>query len=61
MRDNIWTAAARYRPGQKISLKLRPWSEVSEKLERINRSELSDEGLQLEEPCWGEVVEGSGP
>jgi hypothetical protein len=56
MRDNSWTAAARYRPGQKITLKLRPWSEVAEKLERINRSELSDESLQLEEPCWGEVV-----
>ena len=57
MQDNVWTAAARYRPGQRITLKLRAWSEVAEKLERINRSELSDGNLQLEEPCWGEAVE----
>jgi alginate O-acetyltransferase complex protein AlgJ len=56
MRDNVWTAAARYRAGQKLHLKLKPWADVSDKLERINRSELSDESLQLEEPCWGEVI-----
>lgn len=57
MRDNVWTPAARYRPGQRIQLKLRAWAEVSEKLERINRNELKDESLQLEEPCWGEIPE----
>jgi alginate O-acetyltransferase complex protein AlgJ len=61
MRDNVWTAAARYRPGQKITLKLQAWSEVADKLERINRSELSEESLQLEEPCWGDVVESGSP
>lgn len=57
MRDNVWTSAASLRPGQKVKLKLKPWSDVSDKLERINRSELSDEKLQLEEPSWGEVLE----
>jgi alginate O-acetyltransferase complex protein AlgJ len=56
MRDGVWTSAARWRPGQSVTLKLRPWSDVSDKLERINRSELADESLQLEEPCWGELV-----
>ena len=54
MRDNVWTPAARYRPGTRLTLKIRPWSDVAEKLDRINRAELDDEELQLEEPCWSE-------
>jgi hypothetical protein len=26
-------------------------------LEKINRSEVDDPATQLEEPCWGELVE----
>jgi alginate O-acetyltransferase complex protein AlgJ len=54
MRDNVWTPAARYRPDQKVTLKVRPWSDVSDSLGAINRSELDDEALSMEDPCWGE-------
>jgi alginate O-acetyltransferase complex protein AlgJ len=56
MRDNVWTAAARLREGQRITLRLRSWYDVSDKYEAINRTELDDEDLQLEDPCWGETV-----
>ena len=54
MRDNKWTRAARFRPGTELKLTLRPWADVAEKYDGINRAELEDEALQLEEPCWGE-------
>lgn len=54
MRDNIWTRAARLRPGDRIALQLQPWSDVSGQLEKFNRSEMEDPSIQLEEPCWGE-------
>ena len=56
MRNNKWTPAARYRPGAKLKLRLRAWAEVSEKYDAINRAELDDAALQLEEPCWGEEI-----
>ena len=55
MRDNVLTAAARLRPGDRVTLRLRPWSDVSERYEKINRSEIDDPAIQLEEPCWGEI------
>jgi alginate O-acetyltransferase complex protein AlgJ len=57
MRDNVWTSAARLRPGEQIKLRLRPWSDVSTQYEKFNRTELDDTTLQLEEPVWGENVE----
>jgi hypothetical protein len=57
MRDNVWTAAARLRPGEHVKLRLRPWSDVSAQYEKFNRTELDDAALQLEEPVWGEDVE----
>ena len=57
MRDNKWTPAARLRPGDKVSMQLQTWSDVSAQLEKINRSEVDDPATQLEEPCWGELVE----
>jgi len=57
MRDNVWTRAARLRPGDRVSLRLEPWSDVSSQLEKINRSEIEDPSVQLEEPCWGELSE----
>ena len=57
MRDNVWTSAARLRPGDRIKLRLRPWSDVSAGYEKFNRTELDDPALQLEEPVWGEDVE----
>ena len=56
MRDDVWTAAARLRPGDRVHLRLRAWSDVSAQLEGINRSELDDPALQLEEPVWGELL-----
>ncbi|MBU0716249.1 MAG: hypothetical protein KJ964_12910 [Verrucomicrobia bacterium] len=56
MRDNVWTPAARLRPGETVTMRLRPWSDVAPRYERINRTELSDDALQLAEPCWGELI-----
>ena len=56
MTDNVWTAAARYRPGESVTLRLTAWSDVADRYEGINRSELDDAALQLVEPCWGEAV-----
>jgi alginate O-acetyltransferase complex protein AlgJ len=57
MRDNEWTSAARLRPGERVNLRLRPWSDVSAQHEKFNRTELDDPALQLEEPVWGEEGE----
>jgi alginate O-acetyltransferase complex protein AlgJ len=56
MRDNVLTPAARFRPGERVTLRLRPWADVADKYEKTNRSEIDDPAVQLEEPCWGEVV-----
>lgn len=57
MADNILTPAARLRPGDHVRLRLRSWSDVSDEYEKINRSELDDPALQLEEPCWGNEIQ----
>lgn len=54
MRDNVATPAAGWRPGDTVTLRLRPWAEVADEYEAINRSELDDENLLLAEPAWGE-------
>jgi hypothetical protein len=56
MRDNIITPAGHLRPGDHVRLQLRPWEDVSDQFEKINRSEIDDPAVQLEEPCWGRVV-----
>jgi len=56
MRDNVWTSAARIRPGDQVKLKLRAWNEVAAQFEKFNRSEIEDPAVQLEEPVWGELV-----
>ncbi len=55
MHDNVWTPAARLRPGDQVTVRLRAWSDVSEQYEKINRSEPDDPALQLEDPVWGEL------
>lgn len=57
MQDNQWTPAARLRPGDEIVLRLRPWADVADTYEALNRSELDDIALQLEEPNWGEWID----
>jgi hypothetical protein len=56
MRDNVLTAAARLRPGDRVKLRLRAWTDVSDRYEKTNRSEIDDPSIQLEEPCWGELL-----
>ena len=56
MANNVWTAAAQYRPGESVALRLIAWSDVADRYEGINRSELDDPALQFVEPCWGEAV-----
>ena len=58
MRDNLWTPAARYQPGQTINLKLRPWSEVKSKNGRYTRIELDDpDFLLIDLPTyWAEEI-----
>jgi hypothetical protein len=55
MHDNVLTPIAHFRAGDRVTLRLRPWTEVSDRYEKINRSEIDDPALQLEEPCWGEL------
>jgi alginate O-acetyltransferase complex protein AlgJ len=59
MRDNVWTPAARLRPGERVKLRLRAWPDVSSQYEKFNRTELDDSALQLEDPVWGENIEMS--
>ena len=56
MRDNMLTLAARLRPGDRITLRLRPWTDIAEQYEKTSRSEVEDLTVQLQEPCWGEIV-----
>ncbi|MFN2507933.1 MAG: hypothetical protein ABR589_04075 [Chthoniobacterales bacterium] len=56
MRDNVWTPAARLRVGDRVKLRLRAWSDVARQYEQINRTEIDDAALQLEEPVWGELL-----
>lgn len=56
MRDAVWTSAARLRPGRRIQVRLRPWADVADKYEGINRTELDDDALLLEPACWAEEV-----
>lgn len=56
MRDNAWTDAARYRVGDAVRLRVRPWSDVAGALDGINRGEVDDPSARLAEPWWGEPV-----
>ena len=54
MRDGVWTPAARFRAGQRITVRVTAWADVADTYERINRSELDDPDLATEDPCWAE-------
>jgi alginate O-acetyltransferase complex protein AlgJ len=56
MRDQQPTPAARLRPGDTVSLELVAWDEVSDGLEKFQRSELEDPALLLEPATWAETV-----
>lgn len=52
-----WTRAASLRPGDRVKLRVRAWSDVSAQYEKFKSSDLSDAALQLEERVWGEMIE----
>jgi len=54
MRGNVATPAARWRPGDTVKLRLRPWADLAGQYEAINRSELEAEELLFAEPAWAE-------
>lgn len=56
MTANVWTAAARYRPGDRVRLRLSSWAEAEPLHGRLNRSDPEDGALQLAEPCWAEEI-----
>ncbi|HEX7449795.1 MAG TPA: hypothetical protein VF306_19705, partial [Pirellulales bacterium] len=56
MRDNRWTPAARYQPGERVTLILQPWDRARAKYGSLNRIELDDPDFKLIDlPLfWGE-------
>jgi hypothetical protein len=54
MKDNVLTPASQWKPDDHVTLDLRSWNDVSDKYDRLNRSELDNTDLQLQPPCWGE-------
>ena len=56
MRDNVLTPASGWKAGDAVTLTLKSWSDIAADHERFNRSELEDDALQLETPCWGEPL-----
>jgi hypothetical protein len=55
MKDQELTSAARLRPGDAVSLHLTSWTDAEPQFGSINRSELEDESLLLEEPNFAEL------
>lgn len=56
MIDNTLTRAAHYHMGQTITVRIKSWDDVYDEFSGINRSEIDDDDLFLEDPCWGEEV-----
>lgn len=56
MQNNRWTAAARYKPGNTVTLRLQPWEKVASKYGSLTRIDLDDPDFTLVDlPLfWGE-------
>ncbi len=52
MRDNKLTRAARFKPGQDMTVRLIPWNKVQSKYGRYNRMELTDPETLLLDVYW---------
>jgi hypothetical protein len=50
------TASQLLRPGREAKLKLLNWIDVEATYGSIRRSELDNEDLLFEDPCWGELL-----
>jgi alginate O-acetyltransferase complex protein AlgJ len=55
MKDNTLQAVADLRIGETVKMKLCNWQDVENKYGGLNRSDLDDEDIALEDPCWGEI------
>lgn len=55
MRENVWSAAAHWRPGDRVKLRLTPWPGAHPERESFNRSTFTDAELSLEETVWADV------
>ena len=55
MRENLWTAAAHWRPGDRVKLRLTPWPGAHPERASFNLSVFDDAELSLEEPVWADV------
>ena len=55
MRENRWTDAATFKVGQKVKLRLRPWTAVETEYGSYNRKELESEEAWLLDVYWGEI------
>ena len=58
MRDNVLQPAASLRVGDTVRIELSPWSSFEAQYGSWNRSDVNDETLMLQEPCWGRIVNG---
>ena len=56
MRNNVWTAAAKLRAGDRVKIRLEPWETRETEFGSWNRSEFDDEELLLAEPLFGELL-----
>lgn len=59
MRDNVLQPAASLRTGDMVRIELSPWSAAEAQYGSWNRSEINDENLALQEPCWGKLVQAA--
>ena len=57
MIDNELTAAAAYRPGDRVRLRLQSWTSVAAEFEGISRGDLADPSLLPAVPWWGMPVD----
>jgi len=56
MREQQPTAAARLRPKDPVLMEIVPWEDVSDALEKFQRSELDDPALLLEPATWAAAL-----
>ncbi|MFZ0710244.1 MAG: hypothetical protein WAM53_09415 [Terrimicrobiaceae bacterium] len=56
MKDHELTPVARLKPGDRISILLTSWTDAERNYGGINRGELDDENLLLEEPNFAELM-----
>lgn len=56
MKERKLTPASYLRVGERVTLKLSNWQLAEPEMGALNRNELNDMSLQLEEPLWGELT-----